>query len=109
MEHGIEAHRKPRKVNWTKARLAMIGVLTDKDLAFKMKINPATVTEKRTSLGIERAPDHRQSWASVANRKLLGTMSDGQLAKRIGVTAPAVRLKRIALGIPAFIPIRKKS
>jgi hypothetical protein len=34
---------------------------------------------------------------------LLGTMSDGQVAKRVGKSRPAVRARRVKLGIPAAV------
>lgn len=50
---------------------------------------------------------HNSPW-TAAQTKLIGTMTDSALAKRLGRTRRAVSSKRDSLGIAAFTPHRRQ-
>jgi hypothetical protein len=98
VQRGIPRFGRQGTIRWTKPRLAQLGQVSDQELA----ISEACVQEKRRELGRPKGPDHRGVWTDPRLLRHLGTMSDGQLARQLGLTPGAVRQKRVAMGIPAW-------
>jgi transcriptional regulator with XRE-family HTH domain len=107
VKSGIPAFR-PKSVEWTREMLDLLGKISDQELAERFNLFAESqsrrhaieiVSRKRNSLGIPPWKSHRWTSASLAK---LGNVSDGELAKEIGVTVSAVFLKRRRLKVPPF-------
>ena len=93
-----------RIAKWTPKNLALLGKVTDKELARRMRISPTTVNTKRQVLGISpfRPPARRVAW-SEEMLALLGKVYDSVVARRYGISESKVFRKRKELGIPAYL------
>lgn len=85
---------------WNADTLALLGTMTDQQLADQMGTTRGTVTNKRRRLGIE-ACGYGPFW-TAETRGLLGKMTDTQLAKQIGISQAAVGYQRNKAGIPRY-------
>ncbi len=96
-----QAHVRPRTAKWTRKNLALLGKVTDKELARRMKVSYTTVNGKRRQLGIPpyRPPARRIEWTEEM-LALLGKVCDSTVAKRYGISSFSVFRKRRELGIP---------
>ena len=107
---GIEPARPRRpRVEWTDEMIACLGTDSDAAVAGHLGIHPASVTYKRLRLGIppanppwhEKAPGYPWQPEELA---LLGKLSDGELARTLGLATGTVTRKRQRLGIAPFQP-----
>jgi hypothetical protein len=102
----FDPRRKP--FVWTRRALALLGTMSDRDVGAELGVTHGTVGTKRRVLGIApfHAPPHLKFVRAWRRREeaLLGTMSDRELAERLGCSTPAVSQRRRELGIPAFRP-----
>lgn len=100
---GIPPFRSSAPFDWTKSRCKLLGKKHDEDLAAEWGVSPQFVAAKRQELKI---PVYRRvrkiDWNDSRTIRLLGTMSDGQLAKQLSVTPGAVRIQRVKRNIPPF-------
>jgi hypothetical protein len=102
---AFQCHR--RRYEWTPESLALLGTSIDAEVAAALGLSLSTVTYKRLLLGIapffpfrhERVP--ALSW-TPARLALLGTMSDQQVATRLGISVTAAQWKRRRLEIRPF-------
>jgi hypothetical protein len=105
---GIPAHgtrTPPRK--WAAKEIALLGTQTDVSLTKRLGISLSVVRRKRMDLGIPiyspnqsaRPWKRRDSW-SAPELAMLGTMTDCDVAKKLGLNTTTVFLKRSELGIP---------
>jgi len=97
---------RPRKSinDWTRKETALLGKLTDQEVAEKLNLGHATVRLKRMSLGIPpcRSGSKRRAQRSPQVLERLGREADSAIAKDIEFTPQAVSPKRAALGIPPY-------
>jgi len=84
--------RLPRKL------ISQLGKVTDQSLAEKFGIPVHKIRVERRRQGIQSVVTIAWTPAQIA---VLGTMSDQQAAKTIGVTRNAAFSKRVSFGIPA--------
>lgn len=87
-------------VKWTKEKLSQLGKFSDTVLAGKFRCSPEIITTKRKKLGI-KARRGARIWRK-AEIALLGTDTDKEIAKQLGVSASQVRQKRIEYDVPPF-------
>ena len=98
-------HRPP--VEWTEAMTALLGTDTDRAVAEELAVHPDSVRYRRMVLGIPafRCELGRRRRRRVWSRPivgLLGRVSDGEVARRLGVSRSAVARRRVLLGIPPW-------
>ena len=95
---------------WTKKEIALLGKMPDAEVAKRIGQKRASVTWKRTKLKIapfgksndeKRPPRFLKDWKK-SEIKLLGTMTDAELARKLDIAHSAVYKKRVSLGIPPF-------
>lgn len=91
---------------WTRARLRLLGKLSDKELARVLGISWRSVRRERLARATPPSPHSKYLWTKAA-LKLLGTASDGQVAQRLNISATSVRMKRVMLGISASRAYRR--
>ncbi len=85
---------------WTKERNALLGKESDSILGKKWCINYKAVKYQRIKLGIAQFR-LRHRW-TAAELKLLDSMSDADVARKVGVTELAVRSLRSRRRVPMF-------
>ncbi len=91
---------------WTAERVAPLGTATDRKVAQRLGVTAATVCSRRQALEIrafpagQPAPPPPSFWTPERDA-LLGTATDREVARRLGVTAVTVWYRRQALGIAA--------
>jgi hypothetical protein len=98
-------------VDWTPAETALLGTMTDSDVAERLDLGANTVRLKRISLGIPPCGFHRRS-AGVWTPKVLarlGNESSGVIARDIGVSRQRVDQKRKELGIPPLVTRKRRN
>ena len=78
--------------------ITSLGTNSDQKIADKIGVCQELVSRKRRALDI---PIYSRQW-DLEDIKLMGTMSDHNLAKLLHLSQPTVRLKRIDLGIHIF-------
>lgn len=96
---NIPTYQCSKEVDWDELKLAQLGRSTDKTLAQMWHCEVSTIKMKREELAI--AEHHGPRHWSEDEIALLGTLSDPELGKRIGISATAVANKRKMLGIKA--------
>lgn len=102
-EAGIPPFKTTAPFQWTANRLKKLGTQPDDELAVLWGVSPAFVAKKRSELNLPaRRRPTKVDWQDPKNVALLGTMSDGQLAKKLNVTAGAVALQRRNRNIAPF-------
>jgi hypothetical protein len=89
------------RVEWTREMLMNLRTLTTGEFVKRYRISPATVAEKRRELGIVSTAVRPIRWTDQLIR-LLGQISDRELARRVGCSRDAVRRKRRALCVRPF-------
>jgi hypothetical protein len=104
---GIPAFPAARQSSfWTPGRVALLGTATDREVARRLGVTAATVCNRRHALEIrafpagQPAPAPPSFWTPERDA-LLGTATDREIARRLGVTAVTVWYRRHALGIAA--------
>jgi hypothetical protein len=107
-ELGIgEAKRSyKRKVTLTKDQVALLGTMSDQQVADKLGLIKSMVTRRRRELGIPPFVKCTR-WNPTLNwtpelDSLLGTMPDPQLAKQLNVRLHVVYKRRTKLQIPGY-------
>ena len=85
---------------WTDEQLALLGELTDREVAERTGRGVSAVTARRRDLGIAASQPRAYEW-SAAEDALLGTVTDQEAADRLGVSRKCVHARRDAqLGPP---------
>ena len=79
-----------------------IGWMMDTMVAKKHKVPVSAVRKYREVHGIPASESRERKPLPIAAIALLGTMSDGDLARRFGGSAGLYRLRRIHAGIPSY-------
>jgi hypothetical protein len=103
---GIKPKYNSKKRRWSKKYLVMLGTMSDEKVAYAMKVTTNMVTKKRLLLNIAAFySPHKGTWSDGSAISKLGTMSDPDLGRQLGITGGAVGIKRRAMGIPAFVAI----
>ena len=96
-EASIPVARKSKPL--PRAVLSKLGRIPDTDVARLFNLHAHVVRRERISRGIYAF--QRMDW-TPDKIKLLGTMSDEQVARKLGVGSTTVFSKRTGLRIPAF-------
>jgi hypothetical protein len=98
--------RPPRGASFEPEVTALLGTMTDREVAERTGLTEPAVASRRRVLKIaaflKKRPQQRPLKWSAARVKLLGTMPDGALAKKLGCTLMAVFYARRRLGIAAY-------
>lgn len=86
---------------WSPENQALVGTMSDRELARRLKITDTIARNKRIRMGIGANPNRprKNVFTSEAIEKL-GKISDKELAADLGVSVTTVSLKRRELGIP---------
>src|SRR2546429_72634 len=99
---GAESDRPKRrrpvstaKRRWLPEELALLGKVTDREAAEKLKRSRSSVTSQRCALGIARLPG-QASWTRE-EIELVGTVPDEEAARLLGRSVRAVEHKRTSL------------
>ncbi|MFL6202925.1 MAG: hypothetical protein ACJ76J_27475 [Thermoanaerobaculia bacterium] len=101
---------RPRRppVEWTAEMLSLLGSDSDRAVAEMLGLNTASVVRKRQELKIPpfypSHGKHRKFPWRPEDLALLGKVSDGDLARRLGLTRTSVTCKRQGLGIAPLCP-----
>jgi hypothetical protein len=93
-------HERPGRFPWQPEHLALLGKVSDGELARTLGLAPATLTRKRQKLGIppfQPAPRPIEWTSAMVER--LGKASDARVAGELGIAQCTVLLKRQDLGI----------
>ena len=91
---------------WAKKQIALLGTMSDVDLARRIGVKTWLVTYKRRQLKIPYYTGPKKSavpWAEEEVR-LLGRIPDAEVARRIGRAVTAVKARRQMLRIPSADP-----
>jgi len=99
-QQGVLPSGYSDRVNWTRDKIAQLGKYSDKVLAGKFRCSPRVITKKRKALGIT-ARHGARIWRK-AEIALLGTDTDTEIAKQLGVSSSQIRRKRMEYDITAF-------
>jgi DNA-binding transcriptional regulator YdaS (Cro superfamily) len=95
-------HDQYRRFAWQPEYLAMLGKVSDRELAKALGLARASVTRKRQRLGIPPfQPALRPIEWTLEMIGRLGRASDAKVAQELGISPTTVKQKRRALGIPA--------
>lgn len=106
---------KPRRppIDWTPEMIAVLGTDADRAIAAALGVDHRSVFRKRRLLGIPPhvAPMQKEkpgfAW-TPETLALLGTQSERQIAKRLGISAATVHNKRRDLGITSYRPPQER-
>jgi hypothetical protein len=89
---------------WEREENALLGTMPDKEVAKRVGRSATAVHAHRRSLGIrsyyKRKPQSEPVKWTPAKDKLLGTMPDSKVARRLGCSPMAVFYRRRKLRIP---------
>jgi DNA-binding transcriptional MerR regulator len=90
----IRPRFQPLEGIWNEQTIALLGTMSDYELADRLKVSNYPVKEKRKELGIKafKKPYPEISPALAAE---FGMTSDGVLAERLGVSASFIRRARL--------------
>lgn len=88
---------------WTEEDIARLGKTTDRELAEQLGIQPMCVTAKRRQMGIESFKETSglktsRVWTE-REIALMGTKTDVEVARELGISKVTVQKKRVQLGI----------
>ena len=99
-ELGVPPPPPPKKHGppFTDRMIGLLGKRTDGKLARNFKLNPWQIAAKRHELGIPSCRESQRRMWSAEKIALLGTMSDCELARRMGLSCSLVRWIRIKHG-----------
>ena len=107
---NIPPFRPYRELVWTQEMLDLLGTDSDRNVAAELKINHRSVHLKRKALGIPpfyEPPRHKKPlghlW-TAEQKALLHIYGDREVARRLGISAPAVANARRKFGIPGVEP-----
>jgi hypothetical protein len=104
-----EAHKRNGRhpgMSWTPEDLAFLGTMKDSDAAERIGRTPSAVATMRERLGVapftKRAPRAKPTTWTPAKERLLGTMSDVDLARKLRCSSMTVFYRRKRLKIARF-------
>lgn len=81
--------------NFTPQMIALLGKRTDKKLARCFMMLPQEIARKRKELGIPSLRDRQRRKWTAEEIALLGTMSDLEVARRLGMSNDQARRMRV--------------
>jgi len=95
---------------WTAEEDALLGTVKDRDVGERIGRSESAVSDRRYVLGVAAFTKRKRrgkpiSWTPATDR-LLGTMPDGDLARKLRCSPMAVFYRRKRLKIPAFRDLR---
>lgn len=108
--HKVGTHRRVNIEDVTKLKslIAQVGVASDTTVRAEIRTQKSSSARGLRALGIDalgRSSRRAHVWTQAQNA-LLGTNSDAEIGRIIGVSASSVTLRRHMLGIPAHRPVR---
>jgi hypothetical protein len=97
-------HERIPAFSWTAERLALLGKMSDQQVATELGTSANSVCRKRRLLKIRPfgATPPRIEWTEE-RLDLLGRLPDPEVARRCGISLPTVRRKRMQLGFPPWV------
>lgn len=106
---GIPPFHPRRTIQWTEDMIALLGQATDRAVAAELGLERHHVYSKRVSLGIvsfepPRGRTRRDSFWTKKRIAMLGTDSDPNIARRLGIPKGRVIYQRQRRRIPSFTP-----
>ncbi|HTV43099.1 MAG TPA: hypothetical protein VMF08_21220 [Candidatus Sulfotelmatobacter sp.] len=102
-QFGVAARARPD--NWTRDEEALLGTLSDGELALRLKRSVTAVQVRRLTLRIPKPDPRYRAW-KPAEEKLLGTVPDSQLAEQLGRSRASVTARRQLFNRKAILPPR---
>ncbi len=111
---GIAAKGNTVANDWTPAMDALLGTMSDRETAEMLGLSKAAIRIRRIGLGIpikelpRPVPTNKFNWTPEIEAQL-GTMSDWQLAEKLGVSRAHVANRRKLLGITSKVDPRATS
>ncbi len=87
-------------IRWTPDKIALLGTMTDREVAEKIGVSSITVAFQRYRLNIGRHKLAEARWTEEL-LALLGKVPDRVIAETLGCSAQVVLLKRHQLDIEA--------
>lgn len=98
--------KRGRPSTWDEKNNHLLGTMNDGDLARKLNVGIRVVWTQRTCLGIRPKHDSsgRRGKFFPKNDKLLATLSDEQIAARLGCNPLTVHLRRVRLNPELYSP-----
>lgn len=113
---GSTGTRRVRlRYDWTPEQIALLGTMSDADVATRIGGKKEAVLDKRQALRIKAFRPKNSAVKGKArpnfdwneeNVKLLGTMTDTEVARKLGLAITTVGAKRRSLGIAGVTPSR---
>jgi hypothetical protein len=91
------------RIKWTPEMDALLGVLSDPQIADKLRLSVYPVRRRRVFLGIKPVKVGKFEW-SAANFARLGKEPDKVLAERLGICSKTVGQMRARHDIKMFKP-----
>lgn len=88
-------------INWTPAMDALLGMMSDPQVADKLRLSKTPVRRRRVFLGIKPVKVQKHQWTE-ANLARLGKEYDKDIAVDVGISPRAVGDMRSKLGIEPF-------
>lgn len=102
---GIPGFGMDTSSRWPKKLLALLGHVSDKELAHRFGLRWEAIFNKRVHLGIRMQP-RKSIWSKDVIRKF-GRVSDAKIAESLGVCVTTVAIKRRTFGIPAASQMKR--
>ena len=91
---------------WTPDEDALVGTMKDRDVGERIGRSESAVSDRRYVLGVAAFTKRKRRGKPItwtpAKERLLGTMPDGELARKLRCSPMAVFYRRKRLKIPAF-------
>jgi excisionase family DNA binding protein len=111
--HKVGTHRRVNIEDVTKLKslIAQFGMVSDTTVRAEIRTRKSSTAKRLRALGIDalgRTSPRAHVWTPAQNA-LLGTSSDAEIGRMIGLSASSVSLRRHMLGIPAHKPVRASS
>jgi DNA-binding CsgD family transcriptional regulator len=85
---------------WTAEEKALLGKMSDKEVAERVGVTPSAAKRQRLVLGIPALPRSDYHQWTAEELSLIGRLKDREVAARVGVSIRAVGQKRRRLGVP---------
>jgi len=111
--HKVGTHRRVNIEDVTRLKflISQVGKASDDTVGAEIRTKKASAAENLRALGIYalgRTSPRAYRW-TPAQDALLGGTSDGEIGRRLGLSASAVSLRRHTLGIPPHLRVRESS
>lgn len=96
-----------RAIMFPAEAVALLGQVSDYEIARRFGLNAKTVFRRRRQLGIPACTAMGRAW-SAKEIALVGREPDNVVAERAARTVRAAKAKRLRLGLPSALPIDRQ-